>query len=199
MILLLLTKWAYEKLLPLNNNLVILGIDPGTSVMGYGLVRVSEGKPWLIDMGVLTFKKEKDHFSKLHKIFEFVCELVRTHNVDEMAIEAPFYGENVQSMLKLGRAQGIAIAAALHCGIPISEYAPRSVKLAITGRGNASKEQVAGMLQHILHFKGIPDKLDATDGLAIALCHFYQGRKISSAPVFRNWKDFLAKNPERVK
>jgi crossover junction endodeoxyribonuclease RuvC len=167
--------------------------------MGYGLIKVVAGKPVMMDMGVLTFKKEKDHFSKLNRIFDFVTELVNKFGVDELAIEAPFYGENVQSMLKLGRAQGVAIAAGLHCGIPITEYAPRSVKMAVTGRGSASKEQVAGLLQHLLGFKGLPDKLDATDGLAIALCHFYQSKKISSVSSFKNWKDFLAKNPERVK
>ncbi len=178
---------------------VILGIDPGTNIMGYGLIRVTAGKPFMIDMGILNLSKEKDPFVKLSTIFDFITSLIKEHSVKEMAIEAPFYGENVQSMLKLGRAQGVSIAAGLHCDIPITEYAPRSIKMAITGRGSSSKEQVAGLLQHLLNFKGIPSKLDATDGLAIALCHFYSSKKISSGKSFKGWNDFLAKNPERIK
>lgn len=149
-------------------------------------------------MGILDLRKISDHFIKIKTIFEKVVELIEMHNPDELAIEAPFYGKNVQSMLKLGRAQGAAIAAALSRSVPVSEYAPRSVKQSITGMGAASKEQVAGMLMNILNYKkDIP--LDATDAMAVALCHYYQSTKPQSGDNYRNWNDFLKKNPERMR
>lgn len=183
----------------MNNDHVILGVDPGTTVLGYGMIKVVNRQPVFLDMGVLTFKKEKDHFARINAIFNFITSVIKQYGVKEMAIESPFYGENIQSMLKLGRAQGAAITAALQCGIAVTEYAPRAVKLSVTGNGNASKEQVAGLLQHLLKYKNKPETLDATDGLAIALCHFYQGRKTVFSKGCRDWKEFLAKHPERIK
>jgi crossover junction endodeoxyribonuclease RuvC len=178
---------------------VILGIDPGTSIMGYGLI-ISKGKqPSLMTMGVLELKKFTDHYLKLQKIFSRTLQLIDEFHPDELAIEAPFFGKNVQSMLKLGRAQGVAISAALYRNIPIFEYAPRKIKIAITGNGNASKEQVAAILKGMFQFKEIPDMLDATDGLAAAVCHFYQNNALSSGSSFKSWKDFMAKNPNRIK
>ncbi len=180
---------------------VILGIDPGTIVMGYGVLAVNQRKPRLEAMGVLQLDKYEDHYLRLRKIFERVLGLIDQYHPDELAIEAPFFGKNVQSMLKLGRAQGVAMAAALQREIPIFEYAPLKIKMSITGNGNASKEQVAGMLQRILH---IPDEhmlpqLDATDGLAAALCHFYQSSNPLSDKKYTGWKDFITKNPGKVK
>ncbi|MDR3137359.1 MAG: crossover junction endodeoxyribonuclease RuvC [Tannerellaceae bacterium] len=179
---------------------IILGIDPGTIVMGYGLLHALGKKGEMMTMGVLQLNKYEDHYLRLRKIFERVSGLIEEYKPDELAIEAPFFGKNVQSMLKLGRAQGVAMTAALVRDIPIYEYAPLKIKLAITGNGSASKEQVAGMLQRILH---IPDELmvkelDATDGLGAALCHMLE----SGAPVgekkYTNWKEYIAKNPQRV-
>lgn len=179
---------------------VILGIDPGTTVMGYGLVKVKGNDAQVITLGVLELKKYGDHYLKLQKIFHRVIQLIDTYHPDEMAIEAPFFGKNVQSMLKLGRAQGVAMAAALSRNIPVFEYAPLRIKQAITGQGSASKEQVAAMLQRILKFNDMPNFLDATDGLAAAYCHFLQNQKIQSmdAPV-KSWKEYIQKNPGRVK
>lgn len=182
---------------------VIIGIDPGTNLMGYGILGVKGKTPVPVAMGVLTLGKYGDHYLKLHRIFECVSGLVAQYMPDEMAIEAPFYGKNVQSMLKLGRAQGVAMAAALTRQVPITEYEPSKIKQAVTGNGMARKEQVREMLRQILH---IPkDKLDvpldATDALAAALCHFYEtsrpGAAAGGAP--KNWKEFLARNPGRVK
>lgn len=180
---------------------VILGIDPGTIIMGYGILHVEGNKPRLEAMGVLQLNKLDDHYLRLRRIFERVTSLIDQYHPDELAIEAPFFGKNVQSMLKLGRAQGVAMAAALQRDIPIFEYAPLKIKMSITGNGNAAKEQVAGMLQRILH---IPDEsmlpqLDATDGLAAALCHYYQSSNPVSEKKYNGWKDFIAKNPGKVK
>ncbi|MGM9760380.1 MAG: crossover junction endodeoxyribonuclease RuvC [Parabacteroides sp.] len=180
---------------------VILGIDPGTIVMGYGLLMVEGKKPRLEAMGVLQLNRYEDHYLRLRKIFERVTSLIDQYHPDELAIEAPFFGKNVQSMLKLGRAQGVAMAAALERDIPIFEYAPLKIKLSITGNGAASKEQVAGMLQRYLH---IPDdsmlpQLDATDALGAALCHFFQTNNPVSEKKYTSWKDYIAKNPSRVK
>lgn len=155
---------------------IILGIDPGTIIMGYGVLRVVDNKPSLEAMGVLQLNKYDSHYLRLKKIFERVTGLIDQYHPDEMAIEAPFFGKNVQSMLKLGRAQGVAMTAALERDIPIFEYAPLKIKLSITGNGDASKEQVAGMLQRYLHIpqESMLPQLDATDGLAAALCHFFQ-------------------------
>jgi crossover junction endodeoxyribonuclease RuvC len=183
---------------------VVLGIDPGTIVMGYGLLRACpsapKALPAMITMGVLQLDRYEDYYLRLRKIFERVSGLINEYKPDEMAIEAPFFGKNVQSMLKLGRAQGVAMAAALLRDIPIYEYAPLKIKMAITGNGAASKEQVAGMLRRILH---IPDrmmsqKLDATDGLAAALCHLMQANAPASEKKYTDWKDFAAKNPKKV-
>ncbi|MDR3193706.1 MAG: crossover junction endodeoxyribonuclease RuvC [Tannerella sp.] len=181
---------------------IILGIDPGTIVMGYGVLTIEDRKPRLITMGVLKLDKLEDHYLRLRRIYERMLALIDEYLPDELAIDAPFFGKNVQSMLKLGRAQGAAIAAALNRDIPISEYAPLKIKMAITGNGQAAKEQVAGMLQHILH---IPDEnmlpyLDATDGLAAAFCHYLQtSRPASSGKAYSGWKDFIAKNPKKIR
>ena len=181
------------------NELIILGIDPGTKIMGYGIIKVLNSKPDLISMGVFNYSKISDHYLRLEKIFIDTLGLIDNYHPDELAIEAPFFGKNVQSMLKLGRAQGIAISAALSRQIPISEYAPRKIKLSITGQGAASKEQVAAFLKSILHFDEIPRNLDATDGLAAAVCHFYQRTNIAKGKSFKGWDDFVKKNPERIK
>lgn len=178
---------------------IILGIDPGTKIMGYGIIRAMDKKPELITMGVCNFSRIADHYLRMEEIFCRTIALIDEFHPDELAIEAPFFGKNVQSMLKLGRAQGVAIAAALSRKIPIFEYAPRKIKLSITGQGAASKEQVAGFLKNILCFSDIPKNLDATDGLAAALCHFYQrdpaGTKKKS---YSGWEDFVNKNPGKL-
>ncbi len=153
------------------NEKIILGIDPGTTIMGYGLIHVHGKKFELINMGVLHLSKLKSHELKLKKIFDRTLQLIEEYKPDELAVEAPFFGKNVQSMLKLGRAQGVAMSAALHRDIPIFEYSPKKIKMSITGSGNASKEQVASMLKSLMNIKEIPKHLDATDGLAAALCH----------------------------
>jgi len=150
---------------------IILGIDPGTNVMGYGLIHCKGEKMRVIQFGVIHLSKYKNHEIKLKKIFERVTELLKEYLPDEVALEAPFYGKNVQSMLKLGRAQGVAMAAALNRNMPIHEYAPKRVKQSVTGNGNASKEQVANMIQTLLKFEDAPKLMDATDALAVAICH----------------------------
>lgn len=180
---------------------IIMGIDPGTNVMGYGILGVNKGKPACIALGVIKLSRFESHYLRLHRIFQRVQGLVEEYLPDEMAIEAPFFGKNVQSMLKLGRAQGVAMAAALSRDVPITEYEPRKIKMAITGNGAASKEQVQEMLRHIL---AIPRErldeqaLDATDALAAALCHHYENSRpvVASGP--KSWKEFLAKNPDRI-
>lgn len=167
--------------------------------MGYGLVQAKGNQPQMLAMGVLELKKYSDHYLKLQKIFSRTLQLIDEYHPDELAIEAPFYGKNVQSMLKLGRAQGVAMSAALYRMIPIFEYAPRKIKIAITGNGNASKEQVAAILKGMFQFKEIPNLLDATDGLAAAVCHFYQNNALNQGESFKSWKDFIGKNPGRVK
>lgn len=177
-----------------------MGIDPGTRVMGYALLGVRDRKPELIVMGVIQLDKFESHYKRLHRIYERVSGLAAEYLPDELAIEAPFFGKNVQSMLKLGRAQGVAMAAALARDIPIAEYPPLSVKMAVTGNGQASKEQVANMLKHLLHLADgdMPQLLDATDALAVALTHFYETGKPAVAKGPKNWKEFLAKNPDRI-
>jgi len=166
--------------------------------MGYGIIRAVGSNPEMIALGVIDLQKIEDHFVKLKMIFDRTVGLIDEYHPDELAIEAPFYGKNVQSMLKLGRAQGTAISAALSRSMPIYEYAPRKIKLAITGQGNAAKEQVAAILQKILHIAKLPDDLDATDGLAAALCHFYQNKNLSGTKSVKSWKDFINKNPEKL-
>ena len=180
---------------------IILGIDPGTNVMGYGILGINGKKPQLVAMGVIKLSKFDDHYMRLRRIYERVSGLVKQYLPDEMAIEAPFFGKNVQSMLKLGRAQGVAMAAALTRDIPIVEYEPRKIKMAITGNGAASKEQVAEMLRRILSIDkdDMPDFLDATDALAAALCHFYESGKPIVAKGARSWAEYIAKNPDKVK
>lgn len=181
------------------NEKVILGIDPGTAIMGYGIILVVGNKPSMIAMGVLELKKYDDHYLKLKRIFERVIQLIDTYHPDELAIESPFFGKNVQSMLKLGRAQGVAMAAALSRSIPIFEYAPLRIKQSITGRGNASKEQVALFLKKYLNLQEDPVYFDATDGLAAAVCHFFQSQRVVSGSGSKSWKEFINKNPGRVK
>ncbi len=166
--------------------------------MGYGIIRGDKQKPELLALGVIELNKFKDHYVRIKRIFERTIQLIDQYHPDELAIEAPFYGKNVQSMLKLGRAQGAAISAALYRDMPIFEYAPRKIKMAITGQGNASKEQVAGILKSILTIAELPKNLDATDGLAAAVCHFYQRDIPDKGGGYNSWKDFLAKNPDRM-
>ncbi len=187
---------------------IILGIDPGTNIMGFGLISVQGKQVKLLEMGVLRMDKIEDHAIKLKMIFRFTDELIVKWKPDEVAAEAPFFGKNVQSMLKLGRAQGVALAAALNRDLPVAEYSPRKIKQSITGKGAASKEQVALMLQQILKIRDedMPAKMDATDGLAAAICHYFQ-RETSdklSMPVKRakkvsGWGAFAAQHPDRVK
>ncbi|MEZ3578212.1 MAG: crossover junction endodeoxyribonuclease RuvC [Muribaculaceae bacterium] len=179
---------------------IIIGIDPGTNIMGYGILGIYGRKPSMIAMGLIELSKIGDHYLRLRRIYERVSMLVEQYCPDEMAIEAPFFGKNVQSMLKLGRAQGVAMAAALGRQVPITEYEPRKIKMAITGNGAASKEQVCEMLVRIL---GIPrenllPKLDATDALAAALCHFYESQKPAVAKGSKSWKDYIANHPDKV-
>ena len=176
-----------------------MGIDPGTTIMGFGLIKVVDKKMELIRMDELMLKKYSDHYVKLKLIFERTIELIETYHPDEIAIEAPFFGKNVQSMLKLGRAQGVAMAAGLTREVPITEYSPKKIKMSITGNGNASKEQVAKMLQSLLKLKELPKNLDATDGLAAAVCHFYNSGKITSDKNYTGWAAFVKQNGKRVK
>ena len=179
----------------------ILGIDPGTNVMGYGLLHVRGNKAELVVMGVVDMRRESDPYVRLGRIYERVASIIDAYHPDELAIEAPFFGKNVQSMLKLGRAQGVAIAAAIRQGVPIHEYAPLKIKMAITGNGSASKEQVAAMLQRLLSLRDDqkPHFMDATDALAAAYCHFLQmGRPETGAKHYSSWKDFALKNQRRV-
>ena len=180
------------------NNRIILGIDPGTNIMGYGIIEVLGKKITLLSLGVLKLNKVEGHALKLKNIFEQTSSLIDRYHPDELAIEAPFFGKNVQSMLKLGRAQGVAMAAALSRSIPIFEYSPRKIKQSITGKGSSSKEQVAAMLQHLLKFKEMPEHLDATDGLAAAMCHYFQRDAGDKKKSFSGWKAFLAENPDRA-
>jgi crossover junction endodeoxyribonuclease RuvC len=176
---------------------IILGIDPGTSVMGYGIILVKQNELKLIQYGVIHLNKYPDHSIKLSKIFERTIQLIEEYMPDEMAIEAPFYGKNIQSMLKLGRAQGVAIAAAISRQLPVCEYLPKKVKQSVTGNGNASKEQVAAMLCRLLKSNETPEFLDATDALGVALCHHFQNGKVEKKS--KGWGSFLKENPDRVK
>ncbi len=181
------------------NSKIILGIDPGTTIMGYGIIRVTGENVSLIDFNDFSLKKLDNHYLKLKKIFSSLTKIIDKYNPDEIAIEAPFFGKNVQSMLKLGRAQGVAMAAGLVKEIPITEYSPKKIKMAITGNGNASKDQVAKMLQSILKFDEIPKNLDSTDGLAAAMCHFFNSKKISSVGTkFSGWQSYIKNNPEKI-
>ncbi len=177
---------------------IILGIDPGTIVMGYGILEVVNNKPRSLGIGVIKLDKLEDHALRLKRIFERTVGIIDEFKPDELAIEAPFFGKNVQSMLKLGRAQGVAIAAALSRNVPVTEYSPKKIKMSITGNGNASKEQVAAMLAHTLGLKNEHAYLDATDAMGAALCHFYQNKNVGGAKKsYSGWKAFLADNPDR--
>ena len=179
---------------------IILGIDPGTNVMGYGIIKAIGQKAEMVAMGVIDMRKQDDPYLRLGHIFERVTGIIDSYLPDEMAIEAPFFGKNVQSMLKLGRAQGIAIAVAIHHGVPIHEYAPMKIKMAITGTGTASKEQVAGMLQRILKLdkEEMPKFMDATDALGAAYCHFMQMNRPETGVHYSSWKDFVTKNKSKA-
>ena len=180
---------------------IILGIDPGTNIMGYGVLKVTNGKAEMLTMGVIDLRKYGDGYLKLGHIYERVTSIIEGYLPDEMAIEAPFLNKNVQTTLKLGRAQGTAIAAAIQRGVPVHEYAPMKIKMAITGNGAASKEQVAGMLQRILKFDqdALSKFMDATDALGAAYCHFMQMNRPESQAHYKGWKDFVNKNKERIK
>ena len=183
----------------LNSEKIILGIDPGTTIMGFGLIKVVKKEMHFMQLNELNLKKYDDHYVKLKLIFERTIELIDNYHPDEIAIEAPFFGKNVQSMLKLGRAQGVAMAAGLSREIPITEYSPKKIKMAITGNGNASKEQVAKMLQSVLSLKELPKNLDATDGLAAAVCHFYNAGKVTVGKSYTGWGAFVKQNEKRIK
>lgn len=177
---------------------IILGIDPGTTIMGFGLIKVVGNKMTFMQLNELQLKKYSDHYVKLRVIFERTIELIETYHPDEIAIEAPFFGKNVQSMLKLGRAQGVAMAAGLSRQIPITEYEPKKIKMAITGNGNASKGQVAKMLQQLLGLKTLPTNLDSTDGLAAAVCHFFNSGRVQVGKSYSGWGAFVKQNEDRV-
>lgn len=177
---------------------IILGIDPGTTIMGFGLIKVEGKEMKFLQLNELNLQKYADHYLKLKLIFERTIELIETFHPDEIALEAPFFGKNVQSMLKLGRAQGVAMAAGLSREIPVTEYSPKKIKMAITGNGNASKEQVAKMLQSTLGLKKIPKNLDSTDGLAAAVCHFYNAGRIQTSKSYSGWAAYVKQNPKKI-
>jgi crossover junction endodeoxyribonuclease RuvC len=178
---------------------IILGIDPGTTIMGFGLIKIVGKKMEFMLLNELLLQKYNDPYVKLKLIFERTIQLIDTYHPDEIAIEAPFFGKNVQSMLKLGRAQGVAMAAGLSREIPITEYLPKKIKMAVTGNGNASKEQVARMLQSLLKLKTLPKNLDSTDGLAAAVCHYYNSGKVEIGKSYSGWESFVKQNDKRVK
>lgn len=180
---------------------IVLGFDPGTQIMGYGLIGCVGNKYEMITLGIINLKSYNNHALKLSKIHERSLAIIDMFNPDEVALEEPFFGKNVQSMLKLGRAQGVAMAAALHRGLPIFEYSPKKVKQSITGNGNATKEQVAGMLKSLLNFSELPKFLDATDAVAVALCHCYNtgNKDFENNKKYNSWNSFIKENEKRVK
>ena len=192
-----MTFAKYRKILKTER--IILGIDPGTTVMGFGIISITGNDLKLLVMDELILNKYDSHSLRLKKIFERTLGLIDEYHPDELAIEAPFFGKNVQSMLKLGRAQGVAMAAGLYREIPITEYLPKKVKMAVTGNGNASKEQVAAMLKRLLNISVLPTKLDATDGLAVAVCHYFNAGKPDAKKKYSSWKSFISDNPKRIK
>ena len=177
---------------------IILGIDPGTTIMGYGLIKVLNNEMSFMLLNELNLKKLNDHYLKLNHIFNRTVEIIDNYNPDEIAIEAPFFGKNVQSMLKLGRAQGVAMAAGLSRQIPITEYSPKKIKMSITGNGNSSKEQVAKMLKNLLAFDELPKNLDSTDGLAAAVCHHFNNNQVNKEIKFSSWKSYVQQNPKKT-
>lgn len=184
-----------------NYKKIILGIDPGTNIAGYGIIGIGKNNMELISMGIFDLRKEANHAMKLQAIFEKCTQLIDTYLPDEVALEAPFMGKNPQSMLKLGRAQGVSMAAALNRNLPVFEYAPKRVKQSVTGNGNASKEQVAGMVQALLKLEKNHSKLDATDAVAVAICHhfMYKPGASTSSESYGSWKSFVSKNPDKIK
>ncbi|MBE8719865.1 crossover junction endodeoxyribonuclease RuvC [Sphingobacterium pedocola] len=178
---------------------IILGIDPGTAVLGYGIIKELGSKITLETLGVIKMNHLDDHGLKLQRIFKKTTALIEQYKPDCVALEAPFYGKNIQVMLKLGRAQGVAMAAALNFDIPIFEYSPRKIKQSVTGHGNASKEQVAAMLQTLLGFKETPEFLDATDGLAVAVCHSFQQKTTTRGKSYSGWAAFVKDNEKRIR
>lgn len=180
---------------------IILGIDPGTVIMGYGIIRISGSKIELLAMDVLKFSAGTDVYERLEKIHLKVSQIISKYQPDSFAIEAPFFGKNVQSMLKLGRAQGVAIAAAMQAGLTVNEYSPKKVKQSITGNGNAGKEQVMKMLKHLVQIEEDPKYMDASDALAVAICHHFQQKTSSGSAKIKSggWKTFISQNPKRVK
>jgi crossover junction endodeoxyribonuclease RuvC len=176
-----------------------MGVDPGTNFTGYGIVEVVNRKPRCVTMGWIDLSKFDDPYLKLRHIFERVSGIIDAYKPTQVAFESPFFGENVQSMLKLGRAQGVAMAAALTKGVPVAEYAPRKVKISVTGNGSATKEQVATMLKNILKLELLPKKLDATDGLAVAMCHYYESCGVIPKSTGKGWSEFVKNNPDRIK
>ncbi len=190
----------FKKRLSSKNSNIILGLDPGTNVMGFGLIETIEKKTKLVQYGVLTFKRDLSHYEKLQKIYESVDQLILDYAPDEVAIEAPFFGKNVQSMLKLGRAQGVAIAAIIKNGLPVYEYAPKKIKSAVTGNGNATKERVAQMIETFTNVKINVKQLDATDALGAAYCHFFQKNNMSAGgKSYSGWESYVKNNKGRVK
>ncbi|MDE3124978.1 MAG: crossover junction endodeoxyribonuclease RuvC [Bacteroidota bacterium] len=185
----------------MQKNNIILGIDPGTQLMGYALLSIQNNKPSLITMDILSLTKYEDIYERLEKIHTKISSLIRDYHPQSFAIEAPFFGKNVQSMLKLGRAQGVAIAAAMQYKIPVTEYSPKKIKQSITGNGNADKEQVWKMLQQILAIETKPKHFDASDALSVALCHYYQTNTILAQPpkIFKNWSDFIQQQEKNKK
>jgi crossover junction endodeoxyribonuclease RuvC len=182
----------------LKTDKIILGIDPGTNILGYGLIHNKGNKIDFITMDVIKLSHLDDPYLKLKAIFEQITVIIKKYHPDEMAIEAPFFGKNVQSMLKLGRAQGVAIAAALNQSIPIFEYSPRKIKQSITGKGASSKEQMAAMLQRLVHFDELPKYLDASDALGVAVCHYFQKGNSAETKNYTGWKSFVTDNPGRL-
>ncbi|NOY95139.1 MAG: crossover junction endodeoxyribonuclease RuvC [Chlorobi bacterium] len=185
--------------MPETKNLKILGIDPGTRVTGYGLVEIRSNKPVILNTGVIRPGKFDDHYQRLKYLHERALHIIDQYKPDVMALEAPFYGKNVQSMLKLGRAQGVIMAAGLYRSLTIYEYAPLLVKQSITGMGRASKEQVAYFLKQLFDLDEIPKDLDVSDSVAVAICHFLQQNKPAGKKEYRNWNDYIKKNPGKIK
>lgn len=178
----------------------ILGIDPGTNILGYAIIQIEKPEYKILDMGVLKLKEHLDHTTKLREIFLQIQEIIETYLPDQMAIESPFFGKNVQSMLKLGRAQGVSMAAAMTMGLSIEEYSPKKIKQSVTGNGNASKEQVSAMLEQLLKRKFTDQYLDATDALAVAITHYHQSSNaLTGGRKFKDWSSFVNANKDRIK
>ncbi len=182
----------------MNDNKTILGVDPGTNILGYGIISISKGEPRFIYAGIIDMRKLKEHDKKLNKIYNEITKVIDKFRPDEIAIEAPFFGKNVQSMLKLGKVQGVIMGAAISQSISFYEYAPRKVKMAVTGIGSASKEQVSGIITNYLKLAKPPEPLDAGDAIATALCHYFQNIITHPENKAKTWKEFIRKNPDRV-